>query len=100
MSEQRYPVLKTIFSISPQVEMVKDPVVLFAFQKLFEWANNEGLAGRAVEGLEFVLPRVVDPFSEHIKARCLVWMNEEELRQSEGNMRAQGIIDRENLNPT
>lgn len=96
MSEQRYPVLKTIFTISSQVEMVKDPVILIAFQKLFEWANNEGFAGRKVEGFEFILPRVVDPFSEHIKVRCLVWMNEEELKQSEGNMRAQGIIDREN----
>ena len=66
-------------NINPQVTL--DPILIMAFKHIFDWANNEGLAGRRVSHLEIKEPTtndMFDPLSQHIRVLCQLWLNEEQ----------------------
>jgi len=80
--EQTFPIKKCILNINEQVQFTKDSSIIFAFRRLFEWANEEGLHGRKVSGLDFEMPNInsmSDPLRQYIRATCLVWLTEKEL---------------------
>ncbi len=78
MLEDRF-IFHTIVNINPQI--ILDPVLVTCMQRIFDWANQQGLQGKKVDGLQFIestTNAMSDPFNQMIKARCRIHVNEKE----------------------
>ncbi len=66
-----------LMRMSTQVEL--DPVMVMSVKHMFEWANQEGLRGKRVSGLQFIKPED-NPMGPqgYIMVNCIVHENERE----------------------
>ncbi len=80
MPEDRF-IFHTIVDISPQI--ILDPVLVMCMQRIFDWANQQGLQGKKVDRLQFIQPTtnvMSDPLNQMIKARCRIHLSEKEFQ--------------------